>query len=118
MTTVLAIFAMLTPVSALASTTHGTVAAPAADRAALLKAFGDPPAATPCLATVLAAANHDYGSVRLRSARSCRRWGFNGVNVFRRGAHGRWKDAFEGSSYSCPVARIPVAVQRQLSICH
>ena len=94
-----------------------TVAPTAAERAAIIKAFGDPPAAGSCLIVALAASNHAYGEVRPRLTQTCARWAFNGTNVLKRGAGGRWSVLFEGSSYHCPVARIPRPVQRDLGVC-
>jgi len=95
----------------------GTVTPTGAERAAILKAFGDPKAAAPCLVVRLAASNRDYGTVGFRGVRSCQRWAFNGVNVFKRNRDNRWKLIFAGSGYRCPVARIPRLVQRDLGVC-
>ena len=102
----------------LASVAAGaTVAATAAERSAIIRAFGDPATAAPCLIVRLAASDHNYADVRFRMTSACQRWGFNGMNVLRRGAAGRWTVLFEGSSYKCPVARVPRAVQRDLGVC-
>jgi hypothetical protein len=103
---------------ALASrSTLRTVAPTPAQRAAILKAFGDPGAPTRCLSVGLAASNHAYATVRFHPRGGCARWGFNGVNVLQRQRSGAWKVRFEGSSYSCPRPRIPRQVQRDLGIC-
>jgi hypothetical protein len=94
-----------------------TVAPTPAERSAIIHAFGDPAAAAPCLIVRLAASDRDYGDVRFRTTRSCQRWAFNGTNVLRRGSAGRWSVLFEGSSYPCPVPRIPRQVQRDLGVC-
>ena len=52
----------LTP--ALASAAGSTVAPSAAQRAAIIKAFGDPPAASRCLTVRLAASNDSYATAR------------------------------------------------------
>ncbi len=102
----------------LASVAAGaTVAATAAERSAVIRAFGDPAAAAPCLIVRLAASNHSYADVRFRMTSACQRWAFNGVNVLKRGAGGRWSVLFEGSSYHCPLARVPRSVQRDLGVC-
>lgn len=93
-----------------------TVAPSASERAAIIHAFGDPKAASPCLIVRLAASNHRYGDVRFRHTTRCERWGFDGTNVIAR-AGARWRVLFEGSSYRCPVAHIPGAVQRDLGVC-
>ena len=88
-----------------------------AQRAGVLKAFGDPKAGWPCLSVRVAAADHRFATVRFRRSSSCARWAFDGVNIAERGSDGAWKMAFEGSSYRCPLPRIPHAVQRQLGVC-
>jgi hypothetical protein len=97
--------------------TARTVAATPAERTAMLKAFGDRGPAWPCLSVRLAAADRDYGTVRVRARRGCRRWVFNGTNVLRRYRRGRWRVLFEGSAYRCPLPRIPLRVQRELGVC-
>jgi hypothetical protein len=97
--------------------TAATVAPTTAERAAIIKAFGDPSAAGSCLTVRLAASNHAYGEVRPRLTQTCQRWAFNGTNVLKRGSAGRWNVLFEGSSYHCPVARIPRQVQHDLGVC-
>lgn len=109
-------FVGLLPAFALGSTGR-TVAPTTAERAAILKAFGDPRAAGPCLIVRLAASNQNYATVRFRAMRRCERWAFNGVNVIKRRSHDHWKVVFEGSAYGCPVGRIPRQVQRDLGIC-
>jgi hypothetical protein len=111
-------FAILLPSLANASSARvKTVAPTAAQRTGILKAFGDPKAAGPCLNVRLASANHGYATVRVRGGTSCQRWAFNGVNVIKRRTDNHWKVVFEGSSYHCPVARIPRSVQRDLGVC-
>jgi len=97
--------------------TAATVAPTTAERAAIIKAFGDPNSAGSCLIVRLAASNHAYGEVRFRMKRSCQRWAFNGTNVLKRGSAGQWSVLFEGSSYQCPLARIPRQVQHDLGVC-
>jgi hypothetical protein len=94
-----------------------TVAPTPVQRAAIIKAFGDPTAASTCLVVRLAASNHNYADVRFRTVKSCQKWAFNGVNALKRIKDNRWKVAFEGSAYRCPVAHIPRHVQRDLGIC-
>ena len=94
-----------------------TAAPSAAERAAILKAFGDPGAPARCLFVGLAASDHAYATVRYRPVKNCGRWGFNGVNILARQRSGRWKVLFEGSAYSCPRPRIPRSVQRDLGVC-
>ncbi len=94
-----------------------TVAPTPAQKAAIIKAFGDPPAASPCLTVRLAASNRNYANVRFRTVKKCRKWAFDGVNALKRINDNHWKVVFEGSSYRCPVAHIPRQVQRDLGIC-
>jgi hypothetical protein len=98
------------------------VAAKPSDRTAILKAWNGGARLSrthaACLLVWLAASDHNYGTVRLRLTRSCeQRWGFNGVNVLKRGHDRHWTVAFEGSAYRCPVAHIPRQVQRDLGVC-
>jgi hypothetical protein len=96
-----------------------TVAPSKAQRAAILKAFGDPGAPARCLSVGLAASDHAFATVqyRHRGGRGCARWAFNGVNVLQHHRNRRWSVRFEGSSYRCPVPRIPRRVQRDLGVC-
>lgn len=94
-----------------------TAAPSAAQRAAIILAFGDPPAAGPCLIVKLAASNHRYATVRPRRARSCARWAFNGVNVLKRTKPRHWRVVFEASAFRCPVPAIPRRVQRDFGFC-
>jgi hypothetical protein len=114
-TVMLALVGLL-PALALGSTGR-TVAPTTAERAAIIKAFGDPPAAGSCLIVRLAASNRNYATVRFHAARRCTKYAFNGVNVLKRRTDDHWKVVFEGSSYRCPIARIPRQVQRDLGIC-
>jgi hypothetical protein len=100
-----------------ATAAAATVTPTASERTAIIRAFGDPPAASPCLIVRLAVSNHRYADVRFRPTTRCQRWGFDGTNVIGATSAGRWKVLFEGSSYRCPVAHIPRAVQRDLGVC-
>jgi hypothetical protein len=107
--------ALLAATPALAS--GGTVMPTAAQRNAIVHAFGDPASAVPCLNVGLARSDHAYATVRFRDKQSCLRWAFNGTNVLVRGTGGHWEVAFEGSSYHCPLPKIPRQVQRDLGVC-
>jgi hypothetical protein len=90
----------------------------AAQRAAILKAWGTRSTAqSNCMIVLLAASNHQYGTVRFHPIKRCSKWAFNGVNVFRNTRDNRWRTAFEGSSYRCFLRNIPRQVQRDLAIC-
>jgi hypothetical protein len=124
---IVAVFAVVLavggPPTALALGTRSHQVAPAPSvRAAILNSWngGSPPsrAYAACLVVWLAASNRAYGTVRFRLTRRCEgRWGFNGVNVLKRGLRGHWSVVFEGSAYRCPVARVPRQVQRDLGVC-
>jgi len=112
------ILGVVSLVLALASIAAGATVAPTpTERSEMIRAFGDPPAAGPCLIVRLAASNRTYGDVGFRPTKTCQRWAFNGVNVLERGHAGKWIVLFEGSSYRCPLSRIPRKVQRDLGVC-
>jgi hypothetical protein len=94
-----------------------TVSPTASQKAAIIKAFGDPKSASSCLTVRLATSNHNYATVRFRPMKSCQRWAFNGRNALKRHRDNHWKVVFEGSAYRCPVPHIPRHVQRDLGIC-
>ena len=94
-----------------------TVSPTPAQKAAIIKAFGDPKAASSCLTVGLATSNHNYAAIRSRTVTRCQKWAFNGVNALKRVKDNYWKVVFEGSAYHCPVAHIPRQVQRDLGIC-
>jgi len=102
--------------SALAAAGLHVVSPSRAQRAAIVRAFGDPPRASPCLIVGMASSDHRYATVRPRFKRSCARWAFNGVNIIEHRGR-RWRVVFEGSAYRCPVPRIPRRVQRELGVC-
>jgi hypothetical protein len=110
--------AALAPVSAVAASGNPlTVAPTSTQRAAIIKAFGDRPAASPCLKVQLAASNRRYATVRPKLTKACQRWAFNGTNIIKRVQGNRWKVVFEGSSYGCPRPGMPRQVQHELGIC-
>ncbi len=94
-----------------------TVSPTPAQKAAIIKAFGDPASASACLTVRLAASDHNYATVRFRAGSSCQKWAFNGVNALKRSQGNHWRIVFEGSSYHCPIAHVPRSVQRDLRIC-
>jgi hypothetical protein len=109
---------LVVPASSLGSKAKPrTVAPTSAQRAAILKAFGDAGARAACLSVGLAASNRNYATVRFLPAKGCIRWAFNGKNILRRGDRDHWSIVFEASAYRCPLARIPAQVQRQLGVC-
>jgi len=58
-----------------AAAAAATVAPGHAERSAIIRAFGDPAAAAPCLIVRLAASDPDYADVRFRMTQACARWG-------------------------------------------
>lgn len=95
----------------------GTIAPTPHERAAMLRAAGEPALADTCLIVRMAASNPDYGTVVVRSTADCGRWRSNGVSVYVRSQHGRWRLVFAGSAYKCPIADVPRSVQRDLGVC-
>jgi hypothetical protein len=113
-----ALIAAALVVPALALAAGKTFPATDAQRAAILKAFGSRSRAQAnCLVTLLAASNHNYGTVRAHPNQACAKYDFNGTNVFKRVRDNTWKQVFAGSSYKCPRPNIPRQVQRDLAVC-
>ena len=113
-----ALIALVVAVPAIALAAGGTTPPTRAQRAGILKAFGSRSRAqSNCMIVLLAASNGRYGTVRPRIQRSCVKYEFNGVNVYRNTSANNWKLVFAGSSYKCPVRGIPRQVQRDLAIC-
>ena len=52
-----------------------------------------------------------------RTTKSCRRWAFNGLNIYKRGKNNHWKIVGGGNAYRCPLPRIPRQVPRDLGVC-
>jgi hypothetical protein len=97
-----------------------TVAAKGAERTAILKGWAGTTvsrAQAACLTARVAVSNHNYATVRFDTAKSCQKYAFDGVNVLKQGTHDRWKVLFEGSSFSCPLPKIPKSVQHNFGIC-
>jgi hypothetical protein len=69
-----------------------------------------------CLTVAIAAHDPAYARARLDRASPCWRIGAYGVAVFRR-VRGSWRPVFVHSTYSCPVASLPAAVQSELDVC-
>ena len=111
----LAVFAIAVPAIALAANANPT----AAQRAAILKAWGSrSKAQSACMIVKLAASNRDYAGIRFNmKSRPCARFAFDGVNVIKRTSGNRWKLVFEGSAYRCPLKGVPRGVQRDLGVC-
>lgn len=114
---VIAVAVLAATVLLVSAAAAATVAPTASERAAIIRAFGDPASAGSCLIVRLAQSDRSYGEVRPRLTANCARWAFNGVNVLKHERGGRWGVLFEGSGYHCPVPRIPRAVQKDLGVC-
>ncbi len=115
---ILIIACVVAPAGAVAASSGAkTVAPTAAQRAGILKAFGDPQRAWPCLTVRIAAANHNYANVRFKTDTRCSGWAWDGVNVIEHVQQNQWRIRFEGSSYTCPLPHIPQPVQRDLGVC-
>ncbi len=116
---VIALVAVALTVPAIALGSAGRTFPPTdAQRTAILKAFGSRSRAqSNCMVVVLAASNHNWGSVRPHFNHACTKYEFNGVNAFKRVSDNTWKQKFAGSSYKCFRPNIPRQVQRDLAIC-
>jgi hypothetical protein len=116
---ILALVAIALTVPAIAFGSPGRTFPPTdAQRAAILKAFGShSKAQSNCMVVLLAASNHNYGTVRPHHNQACTKYDFNGVNVFHRVRDNTWKQVFAASSYKCPRQNLPRQVQRDLAIC-
>jgi hypothetical protein len=86
-----------------------TVSATPAQKAAIIKAFGDPRAASSCLTVRLAASNHRYAIVRPRPATRCLMWAFKWCERSE-ACHGQpVEDRVRGQLVSLPAGAHPKA---------
>lgn len=69
-----------------------------------------------CLSVTISAIDPSYARAELDRASPCWRYGAYSIAVFHR-VHGAWRTVLDASSYSCPVASLPAAVQAQLGVC-
>jgi hypothetical protein len=70
-----------------------------------------------CLRVRVSTVNRRWASAYRRNAREgCERWQADGVAVFKRRKTGGWKFVVAGSSFECPVPRVPPAVVKDLDI--
>ncbi len=69
-----------------------------------------------CLSVTISAIDPSYARAELDRASPCWRYGAYSIAVFHR-VHGRWRTVLDTTSYSCPVASLPAAVQAQLGVC-
>ncbi len=76
-------------------------------------AFGYP---LRCLSVTTATSDRAYARADFNRAASCGRFGWSATPVFRR-SDGAWRQVLGATSFSCPVAGVPRAVQSELSIC-
>lgn len=72
-----------------------------------------------CLNIHVSTVNEAFASVHIRNGKaSCRKFQADGVAVYKKNG-ARWKFVTAGSSFSCPVPKVPRAVARDLGItCH
>jgi hypothetical protein len=105
------------PTSASMSTTGSAVTSTSPQgqgmHAAIVAAKGDP---ARCLHLTISSADPTYVRVGFVSTSSCAQYEGNGVWVFHESG-GTWSQAFDASSYKCPVASLPAAVQTDLGVC-
>jgi hypothetical protein len=114
---VFVVLALAVPAIALASAGK-TFPPTEPQRAAILKAWGSHSRAeSDCMVVVLAASNHNYGTVRPHVNRACTKYAFDGKNVIKRTTDNHWKQIFASSSYKCWLPKIPHQVQRDLAVC-
>jgi hypothetical protein len=82
---------------------------------AIARNFGRIPPS--CLEMRISTVNSSYAFAQFRAppARSCRRYGFNGIAILRR--HQRaWRSVFEASDYRCVQVPAPKRVKRDLRV--
>jgi hypothetical protein len=86
----------------------------ATERAALSQAMERP---RRCLRIRVATVRHGWASVSLKTPlrKSCQRYAADGVTVWHR-QDDVWKMRFAGSSWKCPIARVPEAVRKDLRL--
>jgi hypothetical protein len=69
-----------------------------------------------CLSVTTSSSNTAYARVDFDRRSACGRYDWSVVAIFHR-AGGLWRPVLETGNYRCPVASLPAAVQRQLSVC-
>jgi hypothetical protein len=70
-----------------------------------------------CLAIRVSTVNTRWAKIRLRNLRkSCQRWAADGVAVYKRRKDGSWRFVTAGSSFDCPVPKVPPKVVTDLHI--
>lgn len=86
----------------------------ATERAALAQAMQTP---RRCLRIRVATVRPGWASVRFRMppSDSCMRYAADGVSVWRR-RDDVWRHRFAGSSWSCPIPKIPEDVRKDLKL--
>jgi hypothetical protein len=113
-TTILLSALALTPAAPLAPTAVASRAPTATERAALAQALTAP---RRCLEIRVSTVRRGWASVSFRSPvrDSCLRYVADGVSVHRR-RDDIWREVFVGSSWSCPIPRVPEDVRRDLRL--
>jgi hypothetical protein len=69
-----------------------------------------------CLSVTTSSSNTSYARADFDRRSACGRYDWSVVAIFHR-AGGLWRPVLDASTYRCPVASLPAAVQRQLSVC-
>jgi hypothetical protein len=83
------------------------------ERAGIARAVGVPKR---CLRIRVSTVDRRWSGVRIRLAkRSCQRWAADGIAIFKRRGD-RWRFVTAGSSFDCPVPKVPRRVARDLQI--
>ena len=85
----------------------------ATERAALAQAMEAP---ARCLAIRVATVRRGWASAKFRRFKGkCAKYASDGVTVWRR-RDGVWRHGFAGSSWSCPIAKVPEVVRSDLNL--
>lgn len=70
-----------------------------------------------CLKIRVSTVNEAYAALHIRNLkRSCTKYQADGVAVYKRKQSGAWKFVTAGSSFSCPVPKVPKRVAKDLDI--
>ena len=103
----------LIAIAAIPTTAHADRAPTKRERAAIAKAFCVPKR---CLRIRVSTVNERWSRETIRNEKqSCSRWAADGVAVFKK-RNGRWRFVTAGSSFDCPVPKVPRRVARDLEL--
>jgi hypothetical protein len=90
-----------------------TAGAESAGPAGVAAAYGYP---LHCLRVTIAQTDHAYARADFDHRRPCGRYDGYVTAIFYR-IDGAWLPVLDATSYSCPVATLPIAVQQELGVC-